>query len=149
MQHFHECSCRSLQGESCQHLHEDGSRPRSTELHTQGLQGEVTALASFAKIESGNILDISLGSSEGAVYANGDGRFTGWVNEFCYVKLDMNPTVPTDPWSKSQHTVLSHMYLGQRGATKLAPKVGIKLPENLQNPHADMCAFKHETMRRC
>ena len=56
----------------------------------------------------------------------------------------MNPTVPTDPWSKGQHTELSHMYLGQRGTTKLAPKVGIELPENLQNPHADMCTFKHE-----
>jgi len=106
--------------------------------------GEVTALAAFAKIGSGNILGISMGSSEGAGYANGDGHLTGWINELCYVKLDMNPAAPTDPWSKGQHTGLSHMYLGQRGATKLAAKVGIELPENLQYPHPDMCTIKHE-----
>merc|ERR1719333_668293 len=73
--------------------------------------GEVTALAAFAKIKAGNILGISMGSSEGAGYANGDGHLTGWINELCYIKLDMNPEAPTDPWSKGQHTGLSHMYL--------------------------------------
>merc|ERR1712038_659652 len=32
--------------------------------------GEVTALAAFAKIKAGNILGVSMGSSEGAGYAN-------------------------------------------------------------------------------
>merc|ERR1740120_264937 len=106
--------------------------------------GEVTALAAFAKIKSGNILGISMGSSEGAGYANSDGHLTGWINELCYVRLDLNPKAPTDPWSKGAHTGLSHMYLGQRGATKLAPKAGIETPANLKYPHPDMCTIKHE-----
>ena len=32
-----------------------------------------------------------MGSGEGAGYANGDGHLTGWINELCYAKLDMNP----------------------------------------------------------
>jgi len=106
--------------------------------------GEVTALAAFAKISAGNILGISMGSSEGAGYANGDGHLTGWINELCYVKLDLNPDAPTDPWSKGSHTGLSHMYLGQRGATKNAAKAGVELPDNLKYPHPDMCTIKHE-----
>lgn len=106
--------------------------------------GEVTALAAFAKIKAGNIMGISMGSSEGAGYANVDGNLMGWINELCYVKLDLNPKAPTDPWTKGCHTGLSHMYLGQRGATKIAAKAGVELPENLTYPHADMCNMKHE-----
>lgn len=106
--------------------------------------GEVTALAAYAKIKAGNILGISMGSSEGAGYANTDGNLMGWISELCYVKLDLNPKAPTDPWSKGNHTGLSHMYLGQRGATKIATKGGVDLPDNLKYPHPDMCNMKHE-----
>merc|ERR1719208_75136 len=106
--------------------------------------GEVTALAAFAKIKAGNILGISMGSSEGVGYANGDGHLTGWINELCYVKLDLNPKAPTDPWSKGNHRGLSHMYLGQRGATKLAAKAGLELPDHLKYPDPVMCTIQHE-----
>lgn len=106
--------------------------------------GEVTALAAYAKIKAGNILGISMGSSEGAGYANADGHLTGWINELCYVKLDLNPKAPTEPWTKGNHTGLSHMYLGQRGATKIAGKAGVDLPDNFKYPHPDMCSMKHE-----
>merc|ERR1719356_1729721 len=106
--------------------------------------GEVTALAAFAKIKAGNILGVSMGSSEGAGYADANGHLTGWINELCYVKLDLNPKAPTEPWTKGAHTGLSHMYLGQRGATKLAPKAGVELPDNFKYPHPDMCTMKHE-----
>ena len=86
--------------------------------------GEVTALAAVQKLDGkGNIMGISMGSSEGAGYANADGHLPilsvgrtmtwshchmmlpscpalqhgsqgnlmGWINELCYVKLDMNP----------------------------------------------------------
>merc|ERR1711979_183991 len=85
--------------------------------------GEVTALAAFQKIAAGNIMGISMGSSEGGGYANGDGNLMGWINELCYIKLDMNPTAPTDPWTQGNHRGISHMYLGQRGATKNAWKI--------------------------
>merc|ERR1712196_293562 len=106
--------------------------------------GEVTALAAVQKIGKGNVLGISMGSSEGGGYANKDGNLMGWINELCYIRLDLNPNAPIDPWSKGAHTGLSHMYLGQRGTTKLAACGGIDLPKNMVYPHKDMCTMKHE-----
>jgi len=111
--------------------------------------GEVTALAAVQKIQAGNVMGISMGSSEGAGYANADGNLMGWINELCYVRLDLNPKAPTDPWTKGAHTGMSHMYLGQRGATKLAAKGGVEVPENYVYPHPDMCTIKHEDHAQC
>merc|ERR1719321_1725918 len=111
--------------------------------------GEVTALAAVQKIGKGNVMGISMGSSEGGGYANEDGNLMGWINELCYIKLDMNPKAPTDPWSKGCHRGLSHMYLGQRGSTKLAAKAGVDVPENYVYPHPDMCSIKHEDHAQC
>lgn len=112
--------------------------------------GEVTALAAVQKLEGkGNIMGISMGSSEGAGYANADGNLMGWINELCYVRLDLNPEAPTDPWTKGAHIGMSHMYLGQRGATKLAAKAGVKVPPNYVYPHPDMCTIKHENHAQC
>merc|ERR1711896_13096 len=111
--------------------------------------GEVTALAAVQKIGVGNIMGISMGSSEGGGYANADGNLMGWINELCYIKLDMNPRAPTDPWTKGAHTGMSHMYLGQRGATKLAAKAGVDVPDNYKYPHPDMCTIKHEDHAQC
>merc|ERR1712183_143159 len=110
--------------------------------------GEVTALAAVQKIKAGNVLGISMGSSEGGGYANFDGNLMGWINELCYIKLDMNPTAPTDPWTKGAHRGISHMYLGQRGATKNAHKI-CEVPENYKYPHPDMCTIKHEDHAQC
>jgi predicted NBD/HSP70 family sugar kinase len=111
--------------------------------------GEVTALAAVQKIKAGNVMGISMGSSEGGGYANADGNLLGWINELCYMRLDLNPLAPRDPWSKGAHTGLSHMYLGQRGATKLAAKAGIEGKEELLYPHPDMCTIRHENHAQC
>jgi len=111
--------------------------------------GEVTALAAVQKIKAGNVMGISMGSSEGAGYANEDGNLLGWINELCYVRLDLNPDAPTDPWSKGAHRGLSHLYLGQRGATKLAAKGGVDLPEEMVYPHPSMCTIKHDGHAQC
>jgi predicted NBD/HSP70 family sugar kinase len=111
--------------------------------------GEVTALAAVKQIGGGNVLGISMGSSEGAGYANSDGNLTGWINELCYVRLDMNPEAPTDPWTAGAHRGISHMYLGQRGATKLAVDAGVVLEDNLKYPHNDMCNINHENHATC
>merc|ERR1712060_67125 len=95
------------------------------------------------------VVGISMGSSEGAGYANKDGNLMGWISELCYVKLDLNPKAPTDPWSKGAHRGLSHLYLGQRGTTKLAAKGGVDVPENYKFPHPDMCTIKHEHHAQC
>jgi len=112
--------------------------------------GEVTALAAVQKLGGkGNVLGISMGSSEGGGYANADGNLMGWINELCYIRLDLNPEAPIDPWTKGAHTGISHLYLGQRGATKLAAKAGVDVPENLVYPHPDMCTIRHENHAQC
>ena len=44
--------------------------------------GEVTARATVQKFNAGNMMSISMGSSEGGAYANKDGNLMGWMNEF-------------------------------------------------------------------
>mmetsp|Transcript_40654 Transcript_40654/g.91727 ORF Transcript_40654/g.91727 Transcript_40654/m.91727 type:complete len:652 (+) Transcript_40654:87-2042(+) len=111
--------------------------------------GEVTALAAVQKIGSGKVIGISMGSDEGAGYATGDGNLLGWINEFGYMPLDLSPKAATNPWDKHVHTGCAHMYLGQRGATKLAAKGGVDLPDNYKYPHADMTCIKHEDHAQC
>merc|ERR1711924_348061 len=102
----------------------------------------------MGKIKQGNVMGISMGSSEGGGYANADGNLMGWINELCYIKHDMNPKAPTDPWTGGAHRGISHMYLGQRGATKNAHKI-CKVPDNYVYPHPDMCTIKHEDHAQC
>jgi len=109
--------------------------------------GEVTALAAILKIKAGNVLGISMGSSEGGGYADADGNLLGWINEMCYMKLDMNPEAPTDPWQP--HCGMSHMYLGQRGTTKLAEKGGVDIPDEMKAWHPNMQQMKHEPHAGC
>jgi predicted NBD/HSP70 family sugar kinase len=117
--------------------------------------GEVTALAAVQKMTKendgklrGNVMGISMGSSEGGGYANAEGNLMGWINELCYIKLDMNPEAPDDPWTKGAHRGISHLYLGQRGATKNAHKI-TDVPDNQKYPHADMCTINHENHANC
>merc|ERR1711862_372297 len=109
--------------------------------------GEVTALAAIMKLKAGNVMGISMGSSEGAGYANGDGNLMGWINELCYVPCDLNPEAPTDPWQP--HRGMSHKYLGQRGTTKLAALGGVDIPEEMQPWHPNMNVMKHEPHAKC
>jgi len=111
--------------------------------------GEVTALAAFQKIGKGNVMGISMGSSEGGGYADSDGNLMGWINELCYIRLDLNPMAPSDPWTKGAHYGMSHMYLGQRGATKLAAAGGVEGPGELMYPHPEMCTIKHDNHAQC
>lgn len=111
--------------------------------------GEVAALRAVRKISAGNVLGICMGTTEGTGYANADGNLTGWINELCYVRLDMSPAAPTDPWTKGAHMGISHMYLGQRGATKLAERAGIELPPELKYTHPNMFTLAHEPHTQC
>merc|ERR1719245_3031318 len=109
--------------------------------------GEVTALAAVQKIKQGNVLGISMGSSEGGGYANKDGNLMGWINELCYIPCDLNPLAPTDPWQP--HSGISHKYLGQRGATKLAAAGGVDIPEDMNEWHPNMNTMRHEPHAQC
>jgi predicted NBD/HSP70 family sugar kinase len=110
--------------------------------------GEVTALAGKMMVNQGNLFGISMGSSEGGGYCDEEGRLLGWINEMCYIQLDLNPEAVTDPWTKG-HTGISHMYLGQRGATKLVEKGGVDVPEELRPDHSNMNTMKHEGHAKC
>merc|ERR1711879_147856 len=97
-----------------------------------------------------------MGSSEGGGYADAEGRLLGWINELCFLQIDMNETANEDPWTKKPgqtfagHKGISHMYLGQRGATKLVKAAGLKdIPDNLTYPHADMSVIKHDNHAKC
>jgi len=109
--------------------------------------GEVTALAAIMKIGAGNVVGISMGSSEGGGYANADGNLLGWINELAYIPLDLNPEAPSNPWEN--HSGTSHMYLGQRAATRLAAKAGVELPEEFMPWHPNMNSMKHEPHAQC
>lgn len=78
-------------------------------------------------------MGISMGSSEGGGYCNADKSLMGWINELCYITLDLNPESGTEPWTKG-HRGVSHKYLGQRGATKLAAKCLKLIQAALKDP---------------
>lgn len=112
--------------------------------------GEVTAVAAAHKIGVGNVFGISLGSATGGGYCNKDGNLTGWVNEMAYIKIDFNPDAVRNPWDGGAHTGCSHMYLGQRGCSRFAGKVGVKgLPEKYVYGHPDTLTIKHEDHAQC
>mmetsp|Transcript_24723 Transcript_24723/g.53772 ORF Transcript_24723/g.53772 Transcript_24723/m.53772 type:complete len:502 (-) Transcript_24723:25-1530(-) len=109
--------------------------------------GEVTALAGMMMVTKGNLCGISMGSSEGGGYCDEEGRLLGWINELCYIQLDMNPEAPGDPWTP--HRGISHMYLGQRAATRLAELGGVELPDDLKPAAPGMNTMKHEGHAKC
>lgn len=109
--------------------------------------GEVTALAGKLMVGEGNLMGISMGSSEGAGYCDADGNLLGWINELCYVQLDLNPDAPTDPWTP--HCGMSHMYLGQRSATRLAVAGGVDVPPEMLPTEAGMNSMRHELHAQC
>jgi len=109
--------------------------------------GEVTALAGMMMVKQGNLLGISMGSSEGGGYCDVDGHLLGWINELCYIQLDLNPDAPYDPWTP--HSGISHMYLGQRAATRLAVRGGVEVPENMKPESEEMNTMKHEPHASC
>jgi len=109
--------------------------------------GEVTALAGKMMVKQGNLCGISMGSSEGGGYCDADGNLLGWINELCYIQLDLNPEAPYDPWTP--HSGISHMYLGQRAATRLAELGGVDLPDDLRPSAPGMNTMKHEGHAKC
>jgi len=109
--------------------------------------GEVTAVAGGQMIGEGRLFGISLGSSEGSGYVDGEGALTGWINENAYCPFDLCPKAPADPWSP--HRGDAAMYLGQRAATRLAAKGGVDLPPEMMPDHPNMNAMNHAPHAQC
>lgn len=89
--------------------------------------GEVTALAGSMSLGDNAILGIALGSSEAAGYVTPQGNITGWLNELAFAPVDYNPQAPADEWSGDRG--VGGLYFSQQCVFRLAPLVGIDLPE--------------------
>lgn len=89
--------------------------------------GDVTALAGAMSLEDDGILGIALGSSEAVGYVDLRGAITGWLNELAFAPVDYNPAGPADEWSGD--IGVGSQYFSQQCVFRLAPAVGIELPE--------------------
>jgi predicted NBD/HSP70 family sugar kinase len=91
--------------------------------------GEVTALAGSMALDDGCVLGIAMGSSEAAGYVNSKGNLTGGLNELAFAPVDYSPEAPQDEWSGDRG--VGALYFSQQCVFRLAPKVGIVLPEQV------------------
>ena len=91
--------------------------------------GEVTALAGSMALEENAILGIAMGSSEAAGYIDASGAITGWLNELGFAPVDYQPQAPVEEWSGDRGA--GSRYFSQQCVFRLAPRVGIALPEGV------------------
>jgi predicted NBD/HSP70 family sugar kinase len=91
--------------------------------------GDVTALAGSMSLEDGGVLGIAMGSSEASGYVNLEGNITGWLNELAFAPVDYNPNAQVEEWSGDRGVGAS--YFSQQCVFRLAPKVGIALPDDI------------------
>jgi predicted NBD/HSP70 family sugar kinase len=89
--------------------------------------GDVTALAGAMSLDDDGVLGIALGSSQAVGYVDLHGAVTGWLNELAFAPVDYSPTAPADEWSGDRG--VGSQYFSQQCVFRLAPKVGIALPD--------------------
>ncbi|MEZ4767991.1 MAG: hypothetical protein R2844_06130 [Caldilineales bacterium] len=73
------------------------------------------------------ILGIAMGSSEAVGYVDLRGAVTGWLNELAFAPVDYSPDAPVDEWSGDRG--VGSLYFSQQCVFRLAPRVGITLPD--------------------
>ncbi len=91
--------------------------------------GEVTALAGSMSIGDNAVLGIAMGSSEAGGYVTPAGNITDWLNELAFAPVDYSPEAPVEEWSGDRGVGAN--YFSQQCVFRLAPKAGIKIPENI------------------
>lgn len=89
--------------------------------------GDVTALAGAMSLDCDGVLGIALGSSQAVGYVNLHGAVTGWLNELAFAPVDYSPAAPADEWSGDRG--VGSQYFSQQCVFRLAPRVGIALPD--------------------
>ena len=89
--------------------------------------GDVTALAGAMSLEDDGVLGIALGSSQAVGYVDLHGSVTGWLNELAFAPVDTSPSAPADEWSGD--IGVGSQYFSQQCVFRLAPQVGIRLPD--------------------
>lgn len=106
--------------------------------------GEVAALAGAMSLETTALLGVALGSSEAAGFVTPEGLLTDWLDELAFAPIDENPQAPIDEWSGDRG--VGSQYLSQQAVFRLAPKVGISIPEGLSK--AEKLAYVQEYLER-
>ncbi|MEA3308754.1 MAG: ROK family protein [Chloroflexota bacterium] len=92
--------------------------------------GDVTALAGAMSLEATGVLGIALGSSEAGGYVDTQGKITGWLNELAFTPIDYQLGAPAETdWSGDSG--IGSLYLSQQCVFRLAPQVGIEVPEGV------------------
>ncbi len=91
--------------------------------------GDVTALAGSMSLGDNPVLGIAMGSSQAAGYVNREGNLAGWLNELAFAPVDYAPGAPVDEWSGDRG--VGALYFSQQCVFRLAPKVGIQIPDGL------------------
>ncbi len=104
--------------------------------------GDVTALAGAMSLEANSILGIAMGSSQAAGYVDAHGNITGWLNELAFAPVDYHPRAPIDEWSGDRG--VGARYFSQQAVFRLAPKVGIAIPDGISN--AEKLKFVQEKL---
>lgn len=90
--------------------------------------GDVTALAGSMSLEDNGVLGIAMGSSQAAGYVDMEGNILGWLNELAFAPIDYSSSAPVDEWSGDAGC--GSTYFSQQCVFRLAPKVGLHIPEN-------------------
>jgi len=106
--------------------------------------GEVAALAGAMSLETTALLGVALGSSEAAGFVTPEGLLTDWLNELAFAPIDYHPQAPADEWSGDRG--VGSQYLSQQAVFRLAPRVGIAIPENV--PKAEKLAHVQNYLER-
>jgi len=91
--------------------------------------GDVAALAGAMELNDVNVLGIAMGTSEAGGYVDRSGNITGWLNELCFVPVDLAAGAAIDEWSGDSGCGVK--YFSQDAVTRLAPKAGICLDVSL------------------
>lgn len=90
--------------------------------------GDVTALAGAMELNSGKVIGIAMGTSLAAGYVDSAGNITGRLNELAFAPVDAQVDGAPDEWSGDLGCGVK--YMSQDAVARLAPLVGISLPEN-------------------
>ncbi|MEG1923245.1 MAG: ROK family protein [Clostridia bacterium] len=91
--------------------------------------GDITAIAGAMIYKSGNILGISMGTSEAGGYVNENKGLNGWLSELAFVPCDCNKNAHLDEWSGDIGTGVN--YFSQDAVINLAKMAGIDFENDL------------------
>ncbi|MBP3479605.1 MAG: ROK family protein, partial [Oscillospiraceae bacterium] len=91
--------------------------------------GDVSALAGAMGMGCGQIMGLSMGTSEAVGYVDKDQNVLGWISELAFAPVDLNEEAMEDEWSTD--IGVGCKYFSQDAVIKLAPRAGIELDESL------------------